>query len=189
MSKNNTNPYIDNNHLEFLIVEYRNSKKEKKKYELILSDLKESMIYNKEKEEIYKIIYSKYIKVSEHIKEIYNLLAVEFSTLAEHIIKFKHYDSVEYDDAMQEFVMICFDKMDRFDPNFVGKTGQKSKAFSFLTTCVLNSYRQLCRYTNNYNELKKRYSNILRADEKNARFKGKKYYCSYTRGESNSKEI
>jgi DNA-directed RNA polymerase specialized sigma subunit len=54
------------------------------------------------------------------------------------------------DDAIQEGVLICFEKIDRFDP-------RKGKAFNYMTTCILNHYRQLYRSARNYNELKKKY--------------------------------
>ena len=57
--------------------------------------------------------------------------------------------------------MICFEKVDRFNPNFVGKNGQKAKAFNYLTTCCLNHYRQLYRTAKNYIELKKRYQDFV----------------------------
>jgi hypothetical protein len=47
-------------------------------------------------------------------------------------------------------VMICFEKIDRFDP-------RKGKAFNYMTTCILNHFRQLYRTARNYNELKKKY--------------------------------
>jgi len=57
--------------------------------------------------------------------------------------------------------MICFEKVGRFDPNYVGKNGQKAKAFNYLTTCCLNHYRQLYRTSKNYLELKRRYQEFI----------------------------
>lgn len=57
--------------------------------------------------------------------------------------------------------MICFEKVDRFNPNYIGKNGQKAKAFNYLTTCCLNHYRQLYRTAKNYIELKKRYQDFI----------------------------
>lgn len=84
-----------------------------------------------------------------------------FYLLAENIIKAFNFQLIDKDDALQEGVMICFEKVDRFDPNFIGKNGQKAKAFNYLTTCCLNHYRQLYRTAKNYIELKKRYQDFI----------------------------
>ncbi len=62
--------------------------------------------------------------------------------------------------------MICFDKIDRFDPS-------KGKAFNYMTTCILNHYRQLYRTARNYNELQRKFGNHLRSqsDEPTSRTK------------------
>lgn len=75
---------------------------------------------------------------------------------------------------MQEFVMICFDKMERFDPNYIGKSGKKAKAFNYMTTCILNHYRQLYRSARNYNELKKKFQASLQQNDKFSKGKIKK---------------
>ena len=50
--------------------------------------------------------------------------------------------------------MICFEKVDRFDPS-------KGKAFNYMTTCILNHFKQLYRSARNYNDLKRRYSDFV----------------------------
>lgn len=106
--------------------------------------------------------------------ESQNKLAISFLTLAENIIRFKKFHFVDVDEAIQEFVMICFDKLDRFDPNFVGKNGQKAKAFNYMTTCIFNHYRQMYRTARNYNEMKRKFQDHLqqKADSFNLRKKG-----------------
>lgn len=79
-------------------------------------------------------------------------LAVAFFTLSENIVRYAKFQLIDADDAIQEGVMICFDKIDRFD-------SRKGKAFNYMTTCILNHFRQLYRTARNYNELKKRYLN------------------------------
>lgn len=95
----------------------------------------------------------------------YDLAAKEltdaFYLLAENIIRAFNFQLIDKDDALQEGVMICFEKIDRFNPNYVGKNGQKAKAFNYLTTCCLNHYRQLYRTAKNYIELKKRYQDFV----------------------------
>ena len=77
-------------------------------------------------------------------------LATAFYILAKNIIRAFKFQLVDKDDALQEGVMICFEKLHRFDPKI-------GRAFNFCTTIVLNHYRQLYRTAKNYNELKLRY--------------------------------
>lgn len=81
-------------------------------------------------------------------------LATAFYTLAKNIIRAFKFQLVDKDDALQEGVMICFEKLHRFDPNI-------GRAFNFCTTIILNHYRQLYRTAKNYNELKFRYHEHL----------------------------
>lgn len=83
-----------------------------------------------------------------------NELALAFYTLAENIIKAFKFQLVDKDDALQEGVMICFEKLHRFDPKL-------GRAFNFCTTIILNHYRQLYRTAKNYNELKSKYHKYL----------------------------
>jgi hypothetical protein len=84
-----------------------------------------------------------------------------FYLLAENIIRAFNFQLIDRDDALQEGVLICLEKVDRFNPNYIGKNGQKAKAFNYLTTCCLNHYRQLYRTAKNYIELKKRYQDFI----------------------------
>lgn len=84
-----------------------------------------------------------------------------FYLLAENIIRAFNFQLIDKEDALQEGVIICLEKVDRFNPNYVGKNGQKAKAFNYLTTCCLNHYRQLYRTAKNYIELKKRYQDFI----------------------------
>lgn len=81
-------------------------------------------------------------------------LAHLFYLLAENIIRAFKFQLIDRDDALQEGVMICFEKLDRFNPAI-------GRAFNYYTTCTLNHYRQLYRTAKNYNELKKRYHDHL----------------------------
>lgn len=81
-------------------------------------------------------------------------LAMAFYTLASNIIKAFKFQLVDKDDALQEGVMICFEKLHRFDPKL-------GRAFNFCTTIILNHYRQLYRTAKNYNELKTKYHKYL----------------------------
>jgi len=77
-------------------------------------------------------------------------LANLFYLLAENIIRAFKFQLIDKDDALQEGVMICFEKLDKFKP-------ERGRAFNYYTTCTLNHYRQLYRTAKNYNEFKKRY--------------------------------
>jgi DNA-directed RNA polymerase specialized sigma24 family protein len=81
--------------------------------------------------------------------EIQCYLAQEFYLLSENIVRYAKF-AIDPDDAVQECVCVCFEKIDRFDP-------LKGKAFNYLTTCLMNSLRQHYRTARNYNELRKKY--------------------------------
>jgi len=81
-------------------------------------------------------------------------LAIAFYTLSENIVRYAKFNLIDPDDAVQEGVVICFEKIDRFDP-------RKGKAFNYMTTCILNHFRQLYRTARNYNELKKKFHDFL----------------------------
>lgn len=138
--------YLNNKTFEKNILEYKHLKRCKIKSELVLQDAG-NVLCDK-----YKVILSQSVI---RLREVYEVLAKSFSELSENIIKFKKFNFVDVDDAMQEFVLICFEKIDRFDP-------RKGKAFNFMTTCILNHYRQLYRSARNYNELKRRFGEFKR---------------------------
>ena len=71
-------------------------------------------------------------------------LASAFFTMSENIVRYAKFKLIDADDAVQEGVMICFDKIERFD-------SRKGKAFNYMTTCILNHFRQLYRTSRNYN--------------------------------------
>jgi DNA-directed RNA polymerase specialized sigma subunit len=83
-------------------------------------------------------------------------LAIAFFTLSENIVRYAKFKLIDQDDAVQEGVMICFDKIERFD-------SRKGKAFNYMTTCILNHFRQLYRTSRNYNELKIKYLNHIQS--------------------------
>ena len=85
-------------------------------------------------------------------------LAEAFYLLAKNIIRAFRFQLVDKDDALQEGVMICFEKLHRFNP-------EKGRAFNFCTTIILNHYRQLYRTAKNYNELKVKYHEYLSDNE------------------------
>lgn len=94
-------------------------------------------------------------------------LAEAFYILADNIINAFKFQLIEGDDMRQEGAMICFEKLNCFDPNFVTESGVKSKAFNYFTTCTLNHFRQLYRTAKNYKQLQERYYDFLSSKNQN----------------------
>ncbi len=86
--------------------------------------------------------------------EVQEELANLFYLLAENIIRAFGFKLIDKDDALQEGVMICLQKLDQFKP-------ERGKAFNYYTTCTLNHFRQLYRGAKNQYELQKRYYEFL----------------------------
>ena len=160
--------YLNNKVFEGIIKRFQISKREKSKIELIIKDLTQSKKNreNRDRKKNYrqqhlidsldnKLILYKEINLD--YLESQNDLAVAFYTLSENIVKYAKFQFIDDDDAIQEGVVICFEKIDRFDPD-------KGKAFNYMTTCILNHFRQLYRSAKNYQELKRRYLNYLQTE-------------------------
>jgi DNA-directed RNA polymerase specialized sigma subunit len=103
----------------------------------------------------------KSVKKPEDFKKAERILAEAFYILAENIIRAFKFQMIDRDDMLQEGAMICFEKLNRFDPNYTTAQGVKSKAFNYFTTCTLNHFRQLYRTAKNYKQLKEKYFNFL----------------------------
>ena len=88
-------------------------------------------------------------------------LAEAFYILADNIIRAFKFQLIDHDDMMQEGVMICFERLYCFDPNYVTESGAKSKAFNYFTTCTLNHFRQLYRTAKNQKQLAEKYYEFL----------------------------
>lgn len=159
--------YLNNKTFENIIKKFQFSKREKLKYDLIINDLKTSKknreIRKKNRKhgnyltELLEIKDSEYQGVHTEFIQSQNDLATAFYTLSENIVKYAKFQFIDEDDAVQEGVVICFEKIDRFDP-------EKGKAFNYMTTCILNHFRQLYRTARNYQELKKRYLTYLQSE-------------------------
>lgn len=74
-------------------------------------------------------------------------LSEAFYWLAEHVVKYFNTKIIDNDDAIQEGVMICWEKLPRYDRT-------KGVAYNFFTTIVLSLLRQTYRSKKNYEELK-----------------------------------
>jgi hypothetical protein len=160
--------YLNNRIFEKTIQDFQVSKRKKAKYELIIEDLNGSQKRrekrnNKNKkrgkalEELLKQKQNEYQNVIGSFEILQDNLALAFYTLSENLVKYAQFQFIEEDDAIQEGVVICFEKIDRFNP-------EKGKAFNYMTTCILNHFRQLYRTARNYQELKKKYLVFLQQE-------------------------
>jgi DNA-directed RNA polymerase specialized sigma subunit len=153
--------YLNNRIFEGIIARFQKSKKLKLRHEFLLEFLNETIVrksirkLDAEKENNLILEYNlSYTLSSQEFTEAQKKLATAFYTLSENIVRYAKFNFIDIDDAVQEGVMVCFDKMDRFVP-------KKGKAFNYFTTCILNQFRQLYRTARNYNELKRKYHDHL----------------------------
>ena len=77
-------------------------------------------------------------------------ITICFYLLSDNIIRAFNFKLIDKEDALQEGVLACLSKVERFDPN-------RGKAFSWFTTIILNHFRQLYRSCKNDINLKRRY--------------------------------
>lgn len=145
--------YLNNKIFEEVIARFQQSKREKSKYEICMEDLEGAIRRGNDGME-FILRRNKFANLHKSASDMYaetqQQLAIAFLTLSENIVRYAKFNLIDMDDAIQEGVMICFEKIDRFDP-------RKGKAFNYMTTCCLNHFRQLYRTARNYNELKKKY--------------------------------
>jgi hypothetical protein len=149
--------YLNNKSFEKIINQFQVSKKETSRLEILIEDVKKTISIKK----IRKLDFSnnkldlknkenEFLTMTNDHEQAKKHLAIAFFTLSENIVKYAKFQLIDVDDAVQEGVMICFEKINRFD-------SRKGKAFNYMTTCILNHFRQLYRSARNYNELKKKY--------------------------------
>ena len=153
--------YLNNKKLESVINSFQRCKRQKVKYDLMI---KERRATRERRAAVYRDSGGQeFLEEAERLRreacslhdEFQEQLAYAFYVLSENLANWAKFKGVDTDDAVQEGVLICFEKIDRFDP-------RKGKAFNYMTTCILNHYRQIYRSTRNYNELKKRYHTHLK---------------------------
>lgn len=151
--------YLNNKTFEGIIKRFQYSKRQKSRYELIIQDLELAKQHrerrkDKKHHELAIILFEKksheYKQIHIEFTQSQDELAAAFYTLSQNIVKYAKFQHIDDDDAIQEGVVICFEKISHFDP-------QKGKAFNYMTTCILNHFRQLYRSARNYQELKKKY--------------------------------
>lgn len=156
-----SNEYLNNKFFEKAMIRFQECKKRKFEYEDQYVKLKKALdntVINKKNDPLYEEIISDY-------KESQKILYICFQTLSENVTRYwltKNIDRlamIDTDDAIQECIMICFDKVDRFNPEI-------GKGFSYMTTCILNHLRQLFRTAKNYSEFKKKFQDHMEYKEK-----------------------
>ena len=144
--------YLNNKNLEKTIIIFQKAKRDKKLYNFLQEDIKKRE--DKVKVELKDLVYKKNSEVLNLYESTQNNLAIAFYTLSENIVRYAKFNLIDIDDAVQEGVLVCFEKLDRFNPKI-------GKAFNYMTTCILNHFKQLYRSARNYNELKKRSQDFM----------------------------
>ena len=166
--------YLDNKKFEEVILRYQQSLRDMERHNFELEDYQETTERLGKKN--IKPVYWDYhegitIKIKNNFSQAQMELAEQFRTLSEHIVRYAkwavQFNFTDQDDAIQEGVMICFEKINRFNP-------KKGKAFNYMTTCILNHLRQLYRTSKNYKLFTERYSNFLQDKQKVIISNGKK---------------
>lgn len=146
------NEYLSNPYLESLIARFQEAKRERLRFEMIAEDnlCRDQRRNRKQRDKNNADLEEIKIK----FKEVQSELAMAFYILSENLVRYAKFNLIDPDDAIQEGVLICFEKIDRFDPS-------KGKAFNYMTTCIFNHLKQHHRTIRNYNELKRKYHNFL----------------------------
>lgn len=149
--------YLNNKSFESIIIRFQAAKKQQNKFKILLEDFNTQLIKIQTKScMIIPLILeqSELTQASTDLTAAQKILADAFYTLSKNIVRYAKFSNIDEDDAVQEGVLICFERVEKFDPS-------KGKAFNYMTTCILNHFRQLWRTAKNYNELKKKYSKIF----------------------------
>ena len=150
--------YLNNKFLEGAIFRFQKSKQEKIRYQFIMEDVRTSAdvrnLYNREPSHDLGFYTLQFEMSCVNYANSQKELATAFYTLSEHLVRYAKDIIVDQDDAIQEGVMICFEKIDRFNPSI-------GKAFNYMTTCILNHFRQIYRTSKNYKLLKERYRDYM----------------------------
>ena len=145
--------YLNNKKLEKVIVSFQKIKRSKNMYQYLMNNIKEQGVKEKEPDS-WIFVKDEYSREMSDYDVTQGDLATAFYTLSENIVRYAKFNLIDPDDSVQEGVLICFEKLDRFDPRF-------GKAFNYMTTCILNHFKQLYRSARNYTELKKKYQDHM----------------------------
>ncbi len=167
------NEYLNNKTFESIIKSFQELKRRKERNRMILEDkivayTRRVALYGDEADvSEYNTSAAEFAAATAEFTEVENQLTTAFYLLAENIANYTKFNSIAIEDAVQEGVIICFDKIDRFDP-------RKGKAFNYMTTCILNHFRHLYRTARNYTEFKHRYQQHIEDQLKSVLNTGRK---------------
>ncbi len=155
------NEYLNNKYLESAIARFQESKQDKNKYELMIFNLSKTPCKSRVKVRGGQAMTLdecrlEHCRLEQEYHDLQNVLADAFFILSDNLARYARFSHIDVDDAIQEGVMICFAKIDKFNPEI-------GRAFNYFTTCTLNHFRQLYRTAKNYNELKKKYHDFLQS--------------------------
>lgn len=154
------NEYLNNKNFESIIQHFQFYKRYQARCKMIIEDVEEThqRRHAKYHDNVRKIALQErimeYQESLDTYKDFQQQLACAFYLLSQNIANWAKFSGIDIDDAIQEGVLICFEKIDRFDP-------RKGKAFNYMSTCILNHFRQLYRSARNYSELKRKYHGFL----------------------------
>ncbi len=147
--------YLNNKSFELIIIKYQNAQRKKKKYEILRKEIEWQKENSKILQNPLTFNENAEAQADSEYKDAQSILAMAFYTLSNNIVRYAKFSHIDDDDAVQEGVLTCFERSEKFDP-------KKGKAFNYMTTCILNHFRQLWRSARNYQELKRRYSDIIK---------------------------
>lgn len=147
------NEYLNNKILEKTILVFQKIKRDKHLYGILKKDLEDRSL-------TYEFVEKKFSDSNNLFHDAQKNLANAFYILSSNIVRYAKFSLIDQDDAIQEGVLVCFEKIDKFDPRM-------GKAFNYMTTCILNHFKQLYRSAKNYNELKKKYQEFTKDKDKN----------------------
>jgi hypothetical protein len=153
--------YLNNKAFESIINNFQISKKEKIRIEFILEDLthRRDRRQSQNMDIVWEVetIAEWRVKHTDAVLQYtraQNELCTAFYTLGENIVRYAKFSLIDPEDALQECVLIGFEKVDRFDP-------RRGAGFNYFTTVLLNSLRQVYRTSKNYNELKRKFQEYM----------------------------
>jgi DNA-directed RNA polymerase specialized sigma subunit len=151
------NEYLNNKNFESIIKAFQHFSRQKSRNEMMIIDLRQtherrlSVYEDNEKLDALNKAQADLDESNANYKNCQEQLAYAFYILSQNIANYAKFSGIDVDDAIQEGVLICFEKINKFDP-------RKGKAFNYLTTCIINSLRQSYRSSKNHNELIRKYS-------------------------------
>ena len=157
--------YIENKAFEENIANFQKIKKLESRYEFLIEFYQEAIESKKknknnaDKEKNLLVYFqTEQLKNKAFAHDNKRFLCDQLLLLARRVVQYTKFNLIDADDAVQESVMVCFDKIDRFFPS-------KGKAFNYMTTVIWNSLRQLYRSAKSYNEFKKKLGDFLELSE------------------------